>query len=124
MTCFALGAKVGRGAAPVASARADRPSRSPPASDARAAMPTAFAPREKNWRRVSYRTQSWSWLIFRSSGRRASWGDARSTLRAALLIEDLVEVHQLVGEHGPGGEGGGFERRVGPGLSLGEEGPA
>src|SRR5947208_1521816 len=40
---------------------------------------------------------------------------------AALLVESLVEVHDLVGKHGPGGERGGVEGGVDLVLADGKE---
>ena len=64
MTCLALGAKCDSPTRPagnaVGAACAKPASRSAPSNDARAAVPSAFAPRLKNWRRVSLRAHSFT----------------------------------------------------------------
>src|SRR6185312_4590512 len=85
--------------------------RSVPTSDARAAQPTAFAPRLKNWRRVSWRTHSLKRLIA-SRSVCACWRPP-AEVAATLFVQDLVQVHQLVGQHGPRRERGRVERGVG-----------
>src|SRR5262245_40299849 len=104
MTCFALGAKwasPGRGgAAPAgvgaAPAAASAPAAPRPKREANAAQPTALAPWLRNWRRVSYRTYSWNGFMGRP---RACTRSVRSP--PASLVEDFIQVHQLVRQHGP-----------------------
>src|SRR4051794_14546552 len=113
MTFLALGAKwvsaAGRGPPSSGAAWADRaPSFDPPAPriDASAAQPTALVPRPRNWRRVSPWTNSWNGCMARPFANRGGMARRRS------LVEHFVEVHQLVGEHGPGCQGRDLDRRV------------
>ena len=39
-----------------------------------------------------------------------------------LFVESLVQVHDLIADHGPGGEFGGIERRRRFGVADGDEG--
>src|SRR3954452_2616121 len=97
MTCLAFGAKCASpGGGDVASAGVAAPARrSRPSSEAKAAQPTALAPWLRNWRRVSFRTYSWNGFMVQPRS------CARGLRTPAIsFVEDFIQVHQLVRQHG------------------------
>src|SRR6266702_4031167 len=116
MTCFAFGAKWARpGNLLMSAACACPPGPSLPSSEAKAAQPTALAPRLRNWRRVSERTYSWNGFMDSTSSR------VSGSPTAASFVQDFIQVHQLVRQHGPRGQRGGVERRVGLRFADGQQ---